>query len=423
MTALAPHLTAFFQERLAVELHASVNTSDSYAYAFRLLLAYASKRFKRVPSRLELEQIDAPLIVAFLNDLQATRANGSGSRNARLAAIKSFMHYIEYRVPSAMDQVQRVLAIPLRKTDVRLVRHLTAPEIQALLDGPRPIDWLGIRDRAMLHLTFAAGLRVSELTSLRLQDLTLHPRASILIHGKGRRERSLPLWKETTTALRAWLAVRGTVAAPETFVNSRREPMTLAGFEYILEKHVRTATKRCPSLATKRVSPHVLRHSCALTVLEATKDLRRVSLWLGHATMQTTEMYTRADPSIKLEALDAVTAPKLRCGRFRASDKLIASLKPSSFMRREARSSRLNAGLSGTRVRITILAALDLAFGAWDQTFAGDGALTAALLDRLLHHSHVITIKGESYRLKDKRKAGLLEAKTGTNEKASVGQN
>jgi integrase/recombinase XerD len=255
MTALAPHLTAFFQERLAVELHASVNTSDSYAYAFRLLLAYASKRFKRVPSRLELEQIDAPLIVAFLNDLQATRANGSGSRNARLAAIKSFMHYIEYRVPSAMDQVQRVLAIPLRKTDVRLVRHLTAPEIQALLDGPRPIDWLGIRDRAMLHLTFAAGLRVSELTSLRLQDLTLHPRASILIHGKGRRERSLPLWKETTTALRAWLAVRGTVAAPETFVNSRREPMTLAGFEYILEKHVRTATKRCPSLATKRARP------------------------------------------------------------------------------------------------------------------------------------------------------------------------
>jgi len=139
MTALAPHLTAFFQERLAVELHASVNTSDSYAYAFRLLLAYASKRFKRVPSRLELEQIDAPLIVAFLNDLQATRANGSGSRNARLAAIKSFMHYIEYRVPSAMDQVQRVLAIPLRKTDVRLVRYLTAPEIQALLDGPRPV--------------------------------------------------------------------------------------------------------------------------------------------------------------------------------------------------------------------------------------------------------------------------------------------
>ena len=336
MTALASHLTAFFQERLAVELHASVNTCDSYAYAFKLLLGYASKRLKCTPSQIELEQIDAPLVVAFLNDLQATRANGSGSRNARLAAIKSFMHYMEYRVPSAMDQIQRVLAIPLRKTDTRLVRHLTAPEIQALLDAPKPIDWLGVRDRAMLHLTFAAGLRVSELTSLRLQDLTLHPQASVLIHGKGRRERSLPLWKETTTALRAWLAIRGSAQTLEIFVNSRREPMTRAGFEYILEKHVRTAIKHCQSLASKRVSPHVLRHSCALTVLEATKDLRKVSLWLGHANMQTTEMYTRADPSIKLEALNAVTAPKLRTGRFRATDKLIAFLNPRSFMRSDA---------------------------------------------------------------------------------------
>ncbi len=338
MTALAPHLTAFFQERLAVERHASVNTCDSYAYAFKLLLNYASKGLKRVPSRLELEQIDAPLVVAFLNDLTTTRANGASSRNARLAAIKSFMHYMEFRVPSALDQIQRVLAIPMRKTDTRLVRHLTAPEIQALLDAPKPIDWLGIRDRAMLHLTFAAGLRVSELTGLRLEDLTLQPHASVLIHGKGRRERSLPLWKETTRALRAWLAVRGTVAATELFVNSRREPMTRSGFEYVLRKHVRRASGRCPALAAKHISPHVLRHSCALTVLEATKDLRKVSLWLGHASMQTTEMYTRADPSIKLEALDAVTAPKLRTGRFHASDKLIASLTSASLMRREERS-------------------------------------------------------------------------------------
>lgn len=226
----------------------------------------------------------------------------------------------------------------MKKTDTRLVRHLTTPETQALLNAPKPVDWLGIRDRAMLHLTFAAGLRVSELVGLRLEDLTLRSQASVLIHGKGRRERSLPLWKETTTALRAWLAVRGTVPAPEIFVNARREPMTRAGFEYVLEKHVRTAIERCPSLATKRVSPHVLRHSCALTVLEATRDLRKVSLWVGHASMQTTEMYTRADPSIKLDALDAVTAPKLRTDRFRASDKLIASLTAPGFMRREVRS-------------------------------------------------------------------------------------
>jgi site-specific recombinase XerD len=225
----------------------------------------------------------------------------------------------------------------MKKTDTRLVRHLSTEEIQALLDAPQPTDWSGIRDRAMLHLCFAAGLRVSELTTLRLADLSLQPQASILVHGKGRRERCLPLWKQTVAALRAWLSVRGTIAGTELFINARREPLTRAGFEYILEKHVDTATKRCPSLATKHVSPHVLRHSCALTVLEATKDLRKVSLWLGHANMQTTEIYTRVDPSIKLEALEAVTPPNLRSGRFRATDKLIASLTTPSFMRREKR--------------------------------------------------------------------------------------
>jgi site-specific recombinase XerD len=285
-----------------------------------------------------LEQIDAALVVAFLNQLQTVRSNGASSRNARLAAIKSFMHYIEYRVPSALEQAQRILAIPMRKTDTRLIRHLTGPEIKALLDAPRPVNWLGIRDRAMLHLTFAAGLRVSELTGLRHDDLTLHPQASILIRGKGRRERALPLWKETAAALRAWLTVRGAIPVPELFVNSRREPITRAGFEYVLEKHVRTAITQCPSLAAKRVSPHVLRHSCALTVLEATRDLRKVSLWLGHASMQTTEMYTRVDPAIKLEALDAVTPPKLRSERFRATDKLIDSLTSRVLMRTRERS-------------------------------------------------------------------------------------
>ena len=335
MTAIAPHITAFFEERLTLERRVSVNTCDSYAYAFQLLLEYASKRLKVSPSRLELEQLDAPLVLSFLKYLETTRANGASSRNVRLAAIKSFMRFMEYRVPSALAQIQRVLAIPMKKTDSRLVRHLSTEEIQALLDAPQPIDWGGIRDRAMLHLCFAGALRVSELTGLRLEDLSLQPDVSVLVRGKGRRERCLPLWKQTAAALRAWLAVRGAVLVPELFVNARREPMTRSGFEYILEKHVRTASKRCPSLATKRVSPHVLRHSCALIVLQATKDLRKVSLWLGHANMQTTEIYTRVDPSIKQEALDAVTAPKLRSGRFRASDKLIDSLKARSFMRRE----------------------------------------------------------------------------------------
>jgi site-specific recombinase XerD len=335
MSALAPQVSAFFQERLTLERQASPNTCESYAYAFKLLLNYASKRFDMAPSRLELEQIDARLVTGFLNDLEVSRANAASSRNVRLAAIKSFMHFVEYRVPSALEQVRSVLAIPMKKTDTRLVRHLTTEEIQAILDAPRPNDWAGTRDRAMLHVCFAAGLRVSELIGLRLEDLSLQPHASILVHGKGRRERSLPLWKQTAEALRAWLAVRETLTVPELFVNAQRQFMTRAGFEYILKKHTRKATEYCPSLATKRVSPHVLRHSCALTVLEATKDLRKVSLWLGHANMQTTEMYIRVDPSIKLEALEAVMAPKLRSGRFRATDKLIDFLTTRSFMRSE----------------------------------------------------------------------------------------
>jgi integrase/recombinase XerD len=239
----------------------------------------------------------------------------------------NFMHFLEYRVPSAIEQIRRILAIPAKKAESKLVRHLTAEEMQALLDAPDPTGWKGIRDRAMLHLCYAGGLRVSELIGLRLDDLKFQSQPSVLVHGKGRRERCLPLWKTTTAALRAWIAVRGTISVPELFVSARGESLTRSGFEYILRKHVRTARHHCPSLTTKRVHPHVLRHTCALTVLQATKDLRKVSLWLGHAHMQTTEIYTRVDPSVKLEALESVVPPKLRSGRFKASDKLIALLR------------------------------------------------------------------------------------------------
>jgi len=335
MTAIAPHLTAFFEQRLPIERGASAHTRDSYAYAFKLLLTYASRRHTVAPSQLALEQMDAPLVVDFLNDLETTRRNGPSSRNARLAAIKSFMHFMEYRVPSALEQIRRILAIPLKKTESRVVQHLTLEEMQAILDAPDPAEWKGIRDRAMLHVCYTAGLRVSELIGLRLDDLTFQPHGNLLIHGKGRRERCLPLWKSTSKALRAWLAVRGTVRVPELFVNARGESLTRSGVEYLLRTYARTARQQCPSLTTKRVFPHLLRHTCALTVLQATTDLRKVSLWLGHAHMQTTEIYTRADPSVKLEVLESVMPPKLRSGRFKATDKLIASLTSRSVMRSE----------------------------------------------------------------------------------------
>ena len=332
MNPIASHITFFLQQRLPVERRASDNTCESYAYAFKLLFEYASTYLNIPPSELNFEQLDAPLILNFLNYLETVRGNGVNSRNTRLAAIKSFMHFMEYRVPTALEQIRRVLAIPAKKTDTRLVKHLTVEEMQLILNAPDPTKRDGIRDRAMIYLCFAGGLRVSELIGLRLDDLNLQPHANIFIRGKGRKERCLPLWKETTSALRAWLAVRGKALVPELFLNARGKPITRSGFEYILCKHAHTAEKCCPSLALKRISPHVLRHTCALTVLQATKDLRKVALWLGHVNMQTTEMYTRADTSVKLEALESIVAPKLRSGRFKATDELITSLKAGSLM-------------------------------------------------------------------------------------------
>jgi site-specific recombinase XerD len=318
MTPIAPLISAFLNQRLPLERRASDHTCDSYAYAFQLLFLYAAERLKVPPCELLLEQLDAPLIVDFLGHLETVRGNAPRSRNIRLAAIKSFMRYVQYRVPAALEQIQRILAIPAKQTDTPLIHSLAFDEVQAILDAPDPSTRDGIRDRAMLQVCFAAGLRVSELVGLQLTDLVLSPQASVLVHGKGRRERALPLWKEVARALRAWLAVRGEALAPEVFVNARGQALTRAGFEYILGKHVRTASTRCPSLLDKRVSPHVLRHSCAMMVLAATKDIRKVSLWLGHAGIQTTEMYIHADPTERLEILDALTPPTLRAGRFKA---------------------------------------------------------------------------------------------------------
>ncbi len=327
MTPIALHISAFFRDYLVIQRGASDHTCDTYAISFQLLFEFAGTQVNVPPSRLSLEQIDAQLVTAFLEHLETVRGNTPSTRNVRLAAIKSFFRFVEYRIPSALEQVRRVLAIPFKKTDTKLVPHLNREEMQALLDVPDPSTRDGIRDRAMLHLTLAAGLRVSELVGLRMQDVTLQPTPSILVHGKGRRERALPLCKETAVALRAWLAVRAEVPVPEVFVNAEGGQLSRWGFAYILRKHVRTASETCPTLKKKRVSPHVLRHTCALIVLQATHDIRKVALWLGHSSTQTTEVYTRTDPSEKLDAVDSMTPPSLKKGRFRPPDKLIALLK------------------------------------------------------------------------------------------------
>ena len=326
MIPIAPHISAFLRERLPYERGASVHTCVSYAYSFQLLFEFASQRFGVTPSELILEQIDAPLVMDFLVYLETERGNSATTRNARLAAIKSFMHFLEYRVPALLEQMRQVLAIPKKKTNQPLIQHLSVTEMQAILNASDIQTRAGLRDRAMMHVCFAAGLRVAELLSLPLTALTWQPTPTLHIQGKGRRQRALPLWQQTAEDVRAWLAVRGEMAAPELFVSHQRRAMTRTGFTYLLNKHVDLAAASCPSLKEKHVTPHVLRHTCAMMIYQATGDLRKVSLWLGHADMQATEVYVRADPTEKLEALDAVIPPSLRRGQFSVPDRLIAML-------------------------------------------------------------------------------------------------
>ena len=327
MTPIAPHISAFLRERLPLQRGASEHTCDSYAYAFQLLFQFASKRLQIIPSALCIEQLDAPLVMDFLYYLESERHNSPRTRNARLVAIKSFMRFIEHRVPALLEHSQRILAIPAKRTDTPLINYLSLEEMQAVLNAPVLQRRDGIRDRAMLQLCFSGGLRVSELVALPLKALQWQPSPSVSILGKGRRERLLPLCKQSAADLRAWLAVRGQPPVPELFVNARDQPMTRSGFEYVLKKHIRIAAEQCPSLKQKRISPHVLRHTAAMLVWQATADMRKVSLWLGHSSIQSTEVYLRADPTEKLETMSAIVPLSLKRGRFRAPDKLIASLR------------------------------------------------------------------------------------------------
>ena len=327
MTPLAPHLTQFLREYLPRQRAMSAQTSDTYAYAFQLLVCFAARRLKTTPSALSIEQLDATLILGFLEHLEKERGNCARTRNSRLAAIKTFFRFLEYRLPSCLEQALRIRASSVKKTDEVIIGYLNRAEIQALLDAPDPSSRYGLRDRATLHLALAGGLRVSELVGLCLDDLVLHPQPTIHVMGKGRRERVLPLWRVTATALRDWLKVRGEPKTPALFPNMRGDAMTRSGFEYILDKHVRTASAKQPSLAKKRISPHSLRHSCAMSTLQATGDIRKVALWLGHASTQSTEVYLRADPTEKLEALASLVPPTLRRGQFRPPDKLLAMLR------------------------------------------------------------------------------------------------
>jgi len=327
MTDLAPHLSVYLLEHLPRNRGASRHTINSYAYSFQLLIGYAAKRLRVRPSEMQIEKLDAELILDFLDHIEADRANTPRTRNARLAAFKSFFRFLEHRAPACLDVALRVHAIPSKRFEQQLIDYLTRPELHALLDAPDRHTASGVRDRAMLHLAYACGLRVSELTGLKLSNVSQPAMDTIHVLGKGRRERLLPLWKETQAVLKDWLRTRPPGKDETVFLNYRGEAMSRHGFAQRLAIHIATAQHSAPTLALKKVTPHVLRHTCAIHTLEATGDIRRVALWLGHSSVLSTEIYLRVDPTEKLDILDAGNAPPIKKGTFTGvSDRLLAML-------------------------------------------------------------------------------------------------
>ena len=327
MIELAAPLERFLREYLPRDRGASQHTIESYALCFRLLIVFAAETHSTRPCRLQISHLDIATILMFLEHLETQRGNSVNTRNIRLAAIKSFFRFIEFRYPGHLDLASQVKEIPVKKGLVPLIGCLDRTETRALLNAPDPRTVAGIRDRAMLCLTYNAGLRVSELVGLSLEDLKMPALEEVHIIGKGRRQRILPLWKETRSALRDWLAVRPESGDRHVFLNSMGAGMTRRGFAKRLAVHAQSAAQNVPSIARKTVSPHLLRHSCALHTLEATGDVRKVSLWLGHSSLQTTEMYLRLDPADKLDTLDKWRPPTLRKGAFKGvQDELLAML-------------------------------------------------------------------------------------------------
>jgi integrase/recombinase XerD len=320
-------LQSFFTVRLMTQRKVSAHTVASYRDTFRLLLHFTHKHLRKAPSELALSDLNASLIDAFLNDLQKNRHNNARSRNLRLTAIRSFFRYAALEAPAESGIIQRVLAIPNQRQTRTLVGFLTRLEIDALLAVPNRTNWLGRRDYAFLVTAVQTGLRLSELTALRQQDLSLGAGAHVRCHGKGRKERCTPLAKPTVAVLKAWIREEGREPAKILFPSSRGGPLSADGVQHLLARHVAKARKTCPSLRQKRVSPHVLRHAAAMELLQGGVDRAVIALWLGHESVETTQIYLDADLALKEQAMAKTSPLKAAPKRFQPDDELLAFLK------------------------------------------------------------------------------------------------
>jgi site-specific recombinase XerD len=327
MTALATTLQAFFTERLIRQRQASPNTLAAYRDTMRLLLVFAAAKKGKEPSKLDIDDLDAPLIGAFLDSLEHQRKNSARTRNARLAVIRSLFRFAAPCHPDHAGLIQRVLAIPPKRFDRKLVTFLTEPEISALLAAIDRSTWAGRRDHALFSLAAQTGLRASELIGLRCADLHLGAGAHVSCHGKGRKERITPLTSGLVTTLRLWLIERAGLPGAHLFVTRSGTPLSRDALEHRLAKYVQIAGGSCPTLARKSVTMHVLRHSAAMRLLRAGIDTSVIALWLGHENVETTQVYLHADLAIKERALERTTPAESPPGRFRPTDKLLAFLE------------------------------------------------------------------------------------------------
>ena len=328
MTSLAPTLQAFFTDRLVKQRRASAFTVEAYRDAFRLLLAFIYQHNGKAPSELDIDDLDATIIGSFLEHLEHIRGNSARTRNARLAALHSFFRFASFRHPEHAALIQRALAIPSKRYDRALVTFLTRPEIDALVAAPDRSTWTGRRDHALLMLAVQTGLRVSELAKLNCRDVHLDTGAHVRCHGKGRKERITPLTAQAATIVRIWMQERRGQGDDPLFPTSRGTPLSTDAIAFLVGKYTALAKHGCPSLRTKKISPHVLRHTCAMQLLHAGVDTSVVALWLGHEQIQTTQIYLHADLSLKESAL-ARTAPAFATapGRYRPPDTLLAFLE------------------------------------------------------------------------------------------------
>lgn len=325
---LASLLQGFFTERLGRQLHASAQTVAAYRDTIKLLLIFTAEKKAKPPSRLTLEDLDAVTVGAFLDHLDTERRNSTTTRNARLAAIHSLYRYALPLVPEQANTLSQVLAIPQRRHDRATVSYLTSAETEALLTAPDRSTWFGRRDHALLTTAVQTGLRLSELTGLTVQDLTTTtPGAAVHTTGKGRKERTTPLTRQTLAVLRAWLPEAGPAPDGPVFPTRRGTRMSADAVQRLVAKHAGTAAVSCPSITSKRVTPHTLRHTAAMALLTAGVDTSVIALWLGHQSATTTHIYLHADMSIKERALARVPGAKTRPGRYQPADHLIAFLE------------------------------------------------------------------------------------------------